>query len=61
MAVFRQKEHYLKQSPEHKIAVMIRIQDKSNDISHPVCTFDEFVKMMKNGEIRWNELYFVQQ
>ncbi|MCQ2470149.1 MAG: hypothetical protein MJ100_10100 [Ruminococcus sp.] len=37
------------------------VYDKSNDISHSVCTFDEFAEMMKNGEIRWNELYFVQQ
>ncbi|MBQ7783669.1 MAG: hypothetical protein IJ368_06835 [Oscillospiraceae bacterium] len=54
-------EFYLNESPEHKIAVLLRIQDKSNDTVHSVCKIDEFMNALTDGNIRWNELYFIEK
>ena len=48
---------YLKASPIHKIAVLPRIQDRSENVTHAECTLDEFMDKLKAGDIRWNELY----
>ena len=52
-------EFYINESPEHKIAVLLRVQDDSNDIVHPLCKLDDFVNYLKEGNIKWNELYYV--
>jgi len=54
-------EFYLKESPEHRIAVLLRIEDQSNDIVHSVCKIDEFMNDLTDGNIRWNELYFIEK
>lgn len=54
-------EFYLNESPNHKIAVLLRIQDKSNDTVHSVCKIDEFMNELIEGNIRWNELYFIEE
>lgn len=48
---------YLKASPIHKIAVLPRIQDRSENVTHEECTLDEFMDKLRSGDIRWNELY----
>lgn len=53
-------EFYLKQSPENKVAVLIREQDKSNDIIHSAIKFNDFIEKLIAGDIRWNELYFIE-
>ena len=50
---------YINESPYNKIAVLLRIQDRSNDIVHPACSLSEFVQALSDGNIKWNELYFV--
>jgi len=50
---------YLKQSPAGRIAVLLRIQDTSDDIVHSPCSLEEFVRMLHEGSVRWNELYYV--
>ena len=50
-------EFYLKASPIHKIAVLPRIQDRSENVTHEECTLDEFMDKLRAGDIRWNELY----
>lgn len=52
-------EFYLNESLEHKIAILLRVEDKSNDIMHPSCRLDDFIKALKEGTVKWNELYFV--
>ena len=52
-------EFYINESPEHKIAVLLRVQDDSNDVVHPLCKLDDFVNNLKEGNIKWNELYYV--
>ena len=51
---------YINQSPINKIAVLLRIQDDSDDVVHPACSLAEFVHELSEGNIKWNELYFVQ-
>lgn len=53
-------EFYLQESPVHRIAVLLRVQDESNDISHPNCALDAYMKALTEGKIKWNELYFIQ-
>ena len=50
---------YINESPYNKIAVLLRIQESSNDIVHPVCRLSEFIQELNKGNIKWNELYFV--
>ena len=50
---------YLKESPIHKIGILLRVQDTLNDTSHPCCTLDDFMLRLKEGNIKWNELYYV--
>ena len=52
-------EFYLRSSPIHKIAVLPRIQDKSENVTHEECSLDEFMEMLRAGDVRWNELYMV--
>ena len=54
-------EFYIEQSPEKVIAVLIREQDKSNDVVHTTMAIDEFMKNLTLGNIKWNELYFVEK
>ena len=51
---------YIEQSPIKKIAVLLRVQDSSNDTVHSDYTIDEFIQGLTKGNIKWNELYFVQ-
>lgn len=53
-------EFYLEQSPEHRIAVLVREQDRSENISHADCTLDEYMNALRTENIRWNELYFIR-
>ncbi len=53
-------EFYLNESPKHRIAVLLRVQDDSNDVVHPVCKLDEFINDLTEGNIRYNELYFIE-
>ena len=48
---------YLKASPIHKIAVLLRIQDRSENVTHEECSLDEFMDKLRTGDVRWNELY----
>ena len=50
---------YIDQSPFNKIAVLLRVQDSSNDTVHSECSLDEFIQELTVGNIKWNELYFV--
>ena len=50
---------YINESPYNKIAVLLRVQDQSNDTVHPECRLSEFVQAINEGKIKWNELYFV--
>jgi len=50
---------YIAQSPCGQIAVLLRVQDSSDDTVHPPCSLDEFVQRLDAGRIKWNELYFV--
>ena len=50
---------YINQSPVNKIAVLLRVQDSSNDTVHSDCSIDEFVRELTIGNIKWNELYVV--
>lgn len=51
---------YISQSPTNKIAVLLRVQDTSNDTVHPDCSLDEFIHALTHGKIKWNELYFIR-
>jgi len=53
-------EFYLNESPKHRIAVLLRVQDESNDDVHQVCKLDKFMNDLTEGNIRWNELYFIE-
>lgn len=50
---------YINESPCNKIAVLLRIEDKSNNVVHPDCSLSEFIQALSEGNIKWNELYFV--
>ena len=50
-------EFYLKASPIHRIAVLLRIQDRSQNVTHDECTLDDFLDMLRAGDVWWNELY----
>ena len=50
---------YINESPCKKIAVLLRIEEKSNDTVHSDCSLSEFVQKLGEGNIKWNELYFV--
>lgn len=50
---------YLAQSPVHRIAVLLRVQDRSDNVVHPLCSLDVFLQRLHDGEIRWNEVYHV--
>lgn len=52
-------EFYIQESPIHQIAVILRVQDESNNASHSVCTVNEFMKSLELGNTRWNELYYI--
>ncbi|MCH5160686.1 MAG: hypothetical protein J1G04_01500 [Clostridiales bacterium] len=54
-------EFYICQSPEQKVAVLIREQDNSDNIVHPILKIDEFMSKLLSGNIRWNELYFIEK
>ncbi len=58
-AVRRILSFYLNESPVHRIAVLLRVQDTSGDVVHPDCRLDDFIHLLTAGEARWNELYFV--
>ena len=53
-------EYYTGQSPEHRIAVLLRMQDRSDDTVHKACSVDEFMKLLKSGGVVWNETYFIK-
>ena len=53
-------EYYISQSPEHRIAVLLRMQDRSDDTVHEPCGIDEFMRLLRCGEAVWNELYLVE-
>ena len=50
---------YINESPCKKIAVLLRIEDESNDTVHPDYSLSKFVQALREGNIKWNELYFV--
>lgn len=50
---------YISQSPVNKIAILLRVQDASDDTVHSDYSLDEFVRMLTEGNVKWNELYFV--
>ena len=50
---------YIDQSLTKKIAVLLRVEDFSNDTVHSDCSIDEFIQELTEGNIKWNELYFV--
>lgn len=50
---------YINESPYNKIAVLLRIEEKSNDTVHSDCSLSEFVQKLGEGNIKCNELYFV--
>ena len=50
---------YIGQSPINKIAVLLRVQDSSNNTVHSDCSLDEFIQRLTVGNIKWNDLYFV--
>lgn len=52
-------DFYIQESPTHQIAVLLRMQDESNNISHPICSAKEFIDYLMDGEIKWNEIYFI--
>lgn len=54
-------EFYINESPDNRIAVLIRIQDNSDDVEHSVRSIDEFMGELIDGNIRWNELYYIQK
>lgn len=53
-------EFYIEESPEKRIAVLIREQDESSDIVHSTIKINEFMEDLIAGNIRWNELYFIE-
>ena len=50
---------YIDQSPFNRIAVLLRVQDSSNDTVHSDCSLDDFIQGLSAGNIKWNELYFI--
>lgn len=50
---------YISKSPTHTVAVVIRVQDHSNNIKHGRCSLNYFLSEMLAGRICYNELYFV--
>lgn len=50
---------YINQSPINKIAVLLRVQDSSNDTVYPEYSLDEYIQALTEGNIKWNALYFV--
>ena len=54
-------EFYIEQSPQKRIAVLIREQDKSDDIVHATIKIDDFMENLIVGNIKWNELYFIEK
>ncbi len=50
---------YINESPCNKIAVLLRIEDKSNNVVHFDCSLFEFIQAISEGNIKWNELYFI--
>ena len=52
---------YLNASPVNKIAVLLRVQDKSDDTINREYSLDEFVQALIAGKIKWNELYYVSR
>lgn len=54
-------EFYIEQSPQNRIAVLIREQDQSDDIVHSAMKIDAYMENLIAGNIRWNELYFVEK
>ena len=51
---------YIQQSPVHQIAVLLRIQSESRNAFHSYCTLDAFMDALMAGNIKWNELYFIE-
>ncbi len=47
-------EFYIKESPEHRIAVLLRIEDKSENCVHLPCCIDYFMNALRCGCVRWN-------
>ncbi len=54
-------EFYLSESPVHRIAVLLRVQDDSDDTVHSICKLDEFMNSLVEGNIKFNELYFIEE
>ena len=52
-------EFYINKSPVHKIAVLLRVQEDSDDVIHKDCKLDDFMQKLTEGNIKWNELYYV--
>ena len=53
---------YLNASPDHRIAVLPRVQDRSDDVVHKEpYSLDGFMDGLKCGNIRFNELYFIKE
>ena len=52
---------YINESPYNKIAVLLRVQDKSNDTVHSDCSLSNFLQSLNKGNVKWNELYFVSR
>ena len=50
---------YISQSPVNRVVILLRVQDVSDDTVHSDCSLDEFVRMLTEGNVKWNELYFV--
>lgn len=53
-------QFYLQESPTHQIAVLLRVQEESADITHSACSLEEYMNALIEGNIRWNELYFIE-
>lgn len=50
---------YINESPVKRIAVLLRVQDISNDAVHTDCKLDDFFQKLIEGNVKWNELYYV--
>lgn len=59
--VFELLSYYINLSPKRKIGVLVRVQDKSNNIVHDCVSLDVIKEKMLNGQINFNELYLISK
>lgn len=52
-------KYYTESSPHHLIGIMFRIDYPDKEVIHTVCSLDEYISALLNGDIRFDELYFV--